>query len=33
MVRRSLEDLSPFMDRELFYSQMIVKPIKGDDFE
>ena len=26
--RQPLEDLAPFIDRDLFYSEMIIKPIK-----
>ena len=28
LVKRPLEDLSPFIDRDLFYSEMIVEPMK-----
>lgn len=28
LVKRPLEDLSPFIDRDLFYSEMIVEPIR-----
>ncbi|MEF9990377.1 MAG: hypothetical protein RR504_04615 [Christensenellaceae bacterium] len=30
VVKRPLEDLSPFMDRELFKSEMMIDPINED---